>query len=239
MFENRNNRSKPSVESNLIMPSLTDPREANGPDFSIDRQRDAQKRAWETLAIAAAMIEPGMDDVDGKAIVDQAIMDSGADRLWHASQVRFGPNTMLPFGVPPQAPHVLVSNDFFFLDIGPCYDGHEGDVGRGFMIGQPDGYGDLVADSKAVFEAVKIHWQQTGANGRDLYDVARMQARNRGRELALEGASGHRIGDFPHRIHHSGKLRDFSKTPTPDLWILEIHLVDPALKAGAFYEDML
>jgi hypothetical protein len=34
-----------------------------------------------------------MNELDGKAIVDQAIMDSGAERLWHASQVRFGSNT--------------------------------------------------------------------------------------------------------------------------------------------------
>jgi Xaa-Pro aminopeptidase len=216
-----------------------DPREATGTQFDIHRQRAAQKRAWETLAIAAAMIEPGMDDVDGKAIVDQAIMDSGAERLWHASQVRFGPNTMLPFGQVPDAPHVLGANDIFFLDIGPCYDGHEGDVGRGFVIGQPEGCADLIDHSKAVFEAVKAHWAQTGCNGHELYDFAKKEAASRGRKLALEGAAGHRIGDFPHRIHHTGKLKDFGKTPSPDLWILEIHLIDPSLQAGAFYEDML
>jgi Xaa-Pro aminopeptidase len=216
-----------------------DPREATGAAFDNARQCAAQQRAWETLAIAAAMIEPGMDDVDGKAIVDQAIMDSGAERMWHASQVRFGPNTMLPFGKVPDAPHILGVNDIFFLDIGPCYDGHEGDVGRGFVVGQPDGFHNLIADSKAVFAAVKTHWLESGSNGHELYDFARTQAAARGRKLALEGAAGHRIGDFPHRIHHSGKLKDFGKTPSPDLWILEIHLIDTALKAGAFYEDLL
>jgi Xaa-Pro aminopeptidase len=216
-----------------------DPREATGAPFDIALQRAAQARAWETLAIAAAMIEPGMDDVDGKAIVDQAIMDNGAERLWHASQVRFGPNSMLPFGVIPDAPHVLQPNDMFFLDIGPCYGGHEGDVGRGFTLGQVPQFEALIADSKSVFEAVKAHWQANGCNGQELYDFARTQAASRGRTLALEGAAGHRIGDFPHRIHHSGKLKDFGKTPSPNLWILEIHLVDADIKAGAFYEDML
>jgi Xaa-Pro aminopeptidase len=221
------------------MTMTLDPREATGAPFSVALQRAAQQRAWDTLAIAASMIEPGMDDVDGKAIVDQAIMDSGAERLWHASQVRFGPNTMLPFGEIPAAPHVLQPNDVFFLDIGPCYDGHEGDVGRGFTLGSLPKCDALIADSKAVFEAVKAHWLAGGCTGQELYDFARAQASLRGRTLALEGASGHRIGDFPHRIHHSGRLKDFAKTPSPDLWILEIHLVDRVLSAGAFYEDML
>jgi Xaa-Pro aminopeptidase len=218
---------------------MLDPREATGANFDQNLQRGAQRRAWETLARAAALIEPGMDDVDGKAVVDQAIMDSGAQRLWHASQVRFGPNTMLPFGQIPAMPHVLQPDDIFFLDIGPCYDDHEGDVGRGFTLGEMPNYKALIEDSKAVFEAVKAHWLVGGCTGQELYDFARKQAAARGRTLALEGAAGHRIGDFPHRIHHSGKLKDFGKTPSPDLWILEIHLVDRALQAGAFYEDML
>jgi hypothetical protein len=97
----------------------------------------------------------------------------------------------------------------------------------------------LIGDSKSVFDAVKAHWLTGGCTGQELYDFARAQALSRGRTLALEGAAGHRIGDFPHRIHHSGKLKDFAKTPSPNLWILEIHLVDRALGAGAFYEDML
>jgi Xaa-Pro aminopeptidase len=221
------------------MTDVIDIREATGLNFSKTLQHAAQERAWETLAIAAAMIEPGMDDVDGKAIVDQAIMDSGAERLWHASQVHFGPNTMLPFGVVPDAPHVLRSDDIFFLDIGPCYDGHEGDVGRGFVLGHHPRFHELIEDSKAVFGAVKSRWLEGDCTGQDLYDFACAQAKRRGRTLALEGAAGHRIGDFPHRIHHTGKLKDFGKTPSPNLWILEIHLIDPTLKAGAFYEDML
>ena len=216
-----------------------DPREATGAAFSRDLQHAAQARAWKTLALAAAMIEPGMDDVDGKAIVDQAIMDSGAERLWHASQVRFGPNTLLPFGETPQTPHILKSDDIFFLDIGPCYQGHEGDVGQGFTLGWVPDFEALIGDSKTVFGAVKDHWQKSGCTGQELYDFARATATRMGRSMALKGASGHRIGDFPHGIHYRGKLIDYDKAPSSDLWILEIHLVDHALGAGAFFEDIL
>lgn len=221
------------------MTLVLDTREATGAAFDVTLQRGAQARAWQTLAHAAALIEPGMDDVDGKAIIDQAIMDSGAQRMWHASQVRFGPNTMLPFGKIPASPHILQPDDVFFLDIGPCYDGHEGDVGRGYTLGHAPANDALISDSKSVFEAVKAHWLAWHCTGQELYDFARAQAKSRGRTLALEGASGHRIGDFPHRIHHSGRLKDLAKNPSPDLWILEIHLVDRELGAGAFYEDML
>jgi Xaa-Pro aminopeptidase len=216
-----------------------DPHQANHDHFDPVLQRAAQTRAWETLRLAAARIEPGMDDVDGKAIVDQTIRDSGAERLWHASQVRFGKNTLLPFGVSPAAPHVLQADDMFFLDIGPCYDGHEGDVGMGFTLGSAPACAELIDESKAVFEAVKAHWASTGATGQALYEFAHEQAVLRGRALALQGAAGHRIGTFPHHVFHKGKLQHYGRTPAADHWILEIHLIDEALGRGAFYEDML
>jgi Xaa-Pro aminopeptidase len=198
----------------MIEPHITgDPREATGPAFSRQLQHRAQTRAWETLAFAAAKIEPGMDDVDGKAIVDQAIMDSGAQRLWHASQVRFGPNTMLPFGVIPEKPHVLEANDVFFLDIGPYYEGHEGDVGRGFTLGRAPQFEALIGDSKTLFEAVKNHWRESGCNGQELYDFARETAATLGRTMALEGASGHRIGDFPTAFTTAENSKTSAKPP--------------------------
>jgi Xaa-Pro aminopeptidase len=221
------------------MQGQADPREANGAPFSLELQRAAQARAWETLARAAAMIEPGMDDRDGKAIVDQVIHESGAQSMWHASQVRFGPNTQLPFGVVPETAHILNDNDIFFLDIGPCYDGHEGDVGKGFILGRAPEFQALIEDSHAIFNAVKDHWVTQGISGAELYDFAIHMAKSHGRTLALEGASGHRIGDFPHRIHHRGPLKAFHKTPSPNCWVLEIHVLDSALKAGAFFEDVL
>lgn len=213
--------------------------EAVGAIWSRDLQAAAQTRAWDALRAAAAMIEPGMDDRDGKALVDEVIARSGSERLWHASQVRFGPNTLLPFGKAPEHPHVLAQGDIFFLDIGPVYDGHEGDVGLGFTLGHSPERAALVADSRAVFDAVAAHWRSTGQTGSQLYDVAHAEARSRGRTLALTGASGHRLGDFPHAIHHRGKLIDHFGPVSSHLWILEIHLVDDALRAGAFYEDLL
>lgn len=218
---------------------MADTREAVGAVWSEAAQRAAQARGWDVLARAAAMIEPGMDDRDGLALVNDAIAASGARRLWHASQVRFGPNTSLTFGKMPDRPHVLQPGDPFFLDIGPVYDGHEADVGRSFTLGA-DGPGEaLAADGRAVWQEVATQWAATGASGEALYRFAEARARARGRRLTLTGAAGHRIGDFPHGIHFKGKLAEFDGRPGPALWILEIQLIDDATGTGAFHEDLL
>ena len=51
--------------------------------------------------------------------------------------------------------------------------------------------------------------------------------------------NGHRLGDFPHALHYKGKLSDFSEAPFPNLWVLEIHLIDEKINRGAFFEDIL
>lgn len=216
-----------------------DPRQAVGDVWSPALQHAAQARAWAALHRAAAAIEPGMDDRDGLALVNSIIEASGSERLWHASQVRFGLNTSLTFGKVPDRPHVLRPGDAFFLDIGPVYDGHEGDVGQTFTLGG-DGPGEaLAADGRAVWEAVAARWRTSRETGEALYRFAEDQARARGRRLTLTGAGGHRIGDFPHHIHHKGKLTDYDSCPAADLWILEIQVLDDTLGLGAFHEDLL
>jgi Xaa-Pro aminopeptidase len=216
-----------------------DAREAVGAVWTRAGQQAAQARGWEALRRAAAMIEPGMDDRDGLALVDEVIRASGAARLWHASQVRFGPNTALTFGKVPDRPHVLAPGDAFFLDIGPVYNGFEADVGSTFTLGG-DGPGEaLAADGRAVWEAVAGRWRAHRETGESLYRFAESEARRRGRRMTLTGAGGHRIGDFPHGIHFKGKLTDYDAVPTPDLWILEIQLIDDTSGTGAFHEDLL
>jgi hypothetical protein len=50
---------------------------------------------------------------------------------------------------------------------------------------------------------------------------------------------GHRVGDFPHAVHTKAKLGDLPFNPAPNLWILEIHVLDEELGRGAFFEDVL
>ena len=60
-----------------------------------------------------------------------------------------------------------------------------------------------------------------------------------GYEFVTKGASGHRVGDFPHHVFYRGNLKDIPQTVSANRWILEIQLHDRSLQRGAFFEDIL
>lgn len=217
----------------------SDPREKVGNSFDENDFLKAQKRGWDALYQVARMVKPGMVEADAKKLLKIVLEDYAAKKIWHPPQVRFGVNTVLPFGKPQLADHVLDEDDLFFLDIGPVFGGYESDIGETFQLGSDLHTKKLISDSKDVFNQVKLHWEKTGVNGEELYQFATKLATEKGWALALEGASGHRISEFPHAAHFRGKLKGFELVPTPNRWILEIHLVDPNRKIGAFFEDVL
>lgn len=217
--------------------SSLDTRENVGSDFSENQLRAAQVRAWEVIDEVAAQIRPGMTEKEALAILKEAYSDS--EKIWHPPQIRFGQNTTKAFGQPGEPNVVLQENDLYFLDIGPVYHGYESDVGRTIVVGNDPEMKRLADDAKVVFDLVRDHWKETGKSGLALYEFAQQKASDRGWKLSLEGASGHRISDFPHAVHFRGKLRTFDKTPTANRWILEIHLFHPTKQLGAFFEDIL
>ncbi len=217
----------------------SDPREKVGDGFDENDFLQAQKRGWDALYHVEQMIKPGMVEADAKKLLKIVLEDYSSEKIWHPPQVRFGVNTVLPFGKPQITDHVLEDDDLFFLDIGPVFNGYESDIGETFQLGSNLHTKKLIGDSKEVFSEVKLHWKNTGCNGEDLYKFAIELADQNGWRLALEGASGHRISEFPHAAHFRGKLKGFELVPAPSRWILEIHLIDPARKIGAFFEDVL
>ena len=217
----------------------SDPREKVGESFDENDFLKAQKRGWEALYHVARMIKPGMAEADAKKLLKIVLEDYQSEKIWHPPQVRFGVNTVLPFAKPQIANHVLEEDDVFFLDIGPVFNGYESDIGETFQVGSNLQTKKLITDSKVIFGEVKNYWQNTGVNGEDLYQHAIELASDRGWKLALEGASGHRISEFPHAAHYRGKLKTFELVPASSRWILEIHLIDSARKIGAFFEDVL
>lgn len=217
----------------------SDPRENVGESFDESDFLKSQKRGWDALYHVARLIKPGMVEADAKKLLKIVLEDYSSEKIWHPPQVRFGVNTVLPFGKPQITDHVLEEEDLFFLDIGPVFNGYESDIGETFQLGANLQTTKLIADSKDIFSQVKQHWQKTGVNGEALYQYATNLASECGWRLALEGASGHRISEFPHSAHFRGKLKTFELVPAPSRWILEIHLIDPDRKIGAFFEDVL
>jgi Xaa-Pro aminopeptidase len=215
------------------------PEENVGVDFREDQLLVAQAKAWRAIEAVAAEVRPGWKEVDALALLKERLKDIGYTKMWHPPQIRFGVNTTLPFAKPSDPDVRLGDEDVFFLDIGPLFGGYEGDAGKTFSVGANAELKRLATDAERIYHLVKQRWFETKAPGPALYAYAEKLAHEHGWELNAQGASGHRVSEFPHAVHHRGKLKGFAKTPSPNRWILEIHLIAPALGRGAFFEDIL
>jgi hypothetical protein len=157
---------------------------------------------------------------------------------WHDVYVRLGTNTLKTFGAPSDPGIVLGETDIFLIDIGPVWQEWEGDGGDTFVVGDHAGMAKCAADAKTLFHTVRRKWSSEGTSGKELYAFAEAEALKLGWELNLD-LSGHRLSDFPHAAIYDGPMAEVGFTPSPLLWVLEIHIRNHERTFGAFYEDML
>jgi len=197
--------------------------------------REMTRRAIEEIAAA---IRPGMLEERAREITREVLKGAGMTRGWHAPQVRFGRNTLKPFGAPSEPGVVLNDNDIFFLDIGPVWRQIEGDAGATFAVGDDPDMLRIVADVRRVFDDSRLAWLTRGLTGAQLYDFASQRARDLGWELNLD-MNGHRLANFPHAAIHDGPLANTVFRPSAGLWVLEIQIRHPTRLISAFYEDLL
>lgn len=213
--------------------------ESVGQQFQNDLLKSARDKSLAVIIEASNIIKPGMSENEAKKLVQDIQARMGAPKSWHPPQIRFGENTLLPFGQKGIENPVLKENDIYFLDIGPIFDGHEGDVGRPFFVGNNTEMAKCCRDAALIWQAVRNHWINTNENGKELYQFARNCAQNHGWQLSLDEANGHRISDFPHAARMRGTIEGFEQKPSANRWILEIQIKHPTKAFGAFYEDLL
>lgn len=216
----------------------TQTREATGPQFSAAVMQEARARSWESLRRIAAGIRPGMTEQQANELADEVLRQAGMERNWHPAIVRFGRGTLKTFKEQPDPATVLGPRDIFFIDLGPVWRGHEGDVGDTFVVGDDPQMLACAAAARTLWREVSEHWRATKRGGTALYAHAAERARAAGWRLNLD-IRGHRVCDFPHAIYKAGSLGDFGDCPATGLWILEIQISHPSLPFGAFYEDLL
>lgn len=212
--------------------------EAVGEKFSPALLRHAQAQSWAAARRIAEGMRPGMTQQRGTDFALEVLEGMGMDRNWHQIVVRFGRETLKTFYDESDFSCVLGDEDIFYVDIGPVWQGHEGDVGDTFVLGADPQMKACTEAARELWQDVARHWQASKASGRALYAYAEDRARAMGWRLNL-GAKGHRVSDFPHAIYRAGKLADFSSCPSVGLWILEIQIAHPSRPFGAFYEDLL
>lgn len=208
-----------------------------GKSFSLERMLQARERSWAALRDIASRITPGMTEPEAAAMAAERLAAAGMQRIWHPSIIRFGANTLKTFRQRSAPDTVLADNDIFFVDLGPVFDGHEGDVGDTFVVGNDATMHDCATAARTLFDITAAHWRE-GVTGVALYTFATEQAEAMGWRLN-HATKGHRVGDYPHAVHKAGNLGDFDAAPVPGLWILEIQIAHPTLPIGAFYEDLL
>ncbi len=214
------------------------PREGVGEEFSLAKMVRARDLTFEAIGKIAPAIQPGMTEAEAHDHAQGVLEAMGMDRLWHKNIVRFGEGTMEIFSALMEPERVLGENDIYFLDLGVVWDGHEGDAGDTFVVGEDAEMKACAQAARDLWREVAGRWRDDGLTGDGLYEFAKARAEAMGWTLNWD-VKGHRVSDFPHAIYKAGDLGDLETCPQTGLWILEIQLAHKTRPFGAFYEDLL
>ncbi|MBD9429545.1 M24 family metallopeptidase [Achromobacter sp. ACM03] len=213
------------------------PWERLSPRYTLAGILDARQRSMQAVAEIAALMRPGMTTREAIAVADEHLRRMGASNNWHPTYVRFGPDTQSPPIQRTDYDRKLQEHDIFVLDIGPVWDGHEGDYGDTFVLGADADRLRCAEAAREVFRRARLAWLE-GLTGAALYDHASEYARELGCELVRE-IPGHRVSDFPHALYGKHLLAQADFVPADGIWVLEIQVRDAQRPMGAFYEDVL
>lgn len=200
-----------------------------------------RSKTLRSIDTIAEKLEVGMNEQDGRDLIDRELKTLGVEKKWHPTKFRIGENTLCSFSEKSLVDNTLSDGEIFFLDIGPVWNGYEGDMGRTYIFGnndQSNPYASLKETAQKIFEVTRDIWLAEKLTGIELYDFAAKVARDFGVELNT-AMKGHRLGDFPHHLFYRGGMNETEEVPCNDLWVLEILIQDSKLKRGAFFEDIL
>ena len=213
-------------------------REAVGQRFDPALMQHARAQSWAALRGVCERMHPGISEDEAKVAATEVFSDLGMDRLWHQPYIRIGPNTTKTYRQPSVPDVRLGENDIYFIDLGLVFDGHEGDVGDTFVVGEAPEQQACAQAARDLYQDVAAKWATEGLTGHNLYNYAQERAEAMGWRFN-HAIKGHRISDFPHSVHKGGDLGDFGHSPSSGLWVLEIQIAHPTEPFGAFYEDLL
>lgn len=216
----------------------TPSREAVGQRFDPALMQHAREKTWAALHGIRERMHPGISEDEAKREAADVFRELGVERLWHPVLIRIGANTVKTYRQASDPGVRLGEDDSYFIDLGLVFDGHEGDVGDTFVVGDAPQRQACADAARALFDEVAEAWRTQALSGQVLYAFADERARAMGWRLNHE-IKGHRVSDFPHAIHKGGDLGDLAASPSSGLWILEIQIAHPSEPFGAFHEDLL
>lgn len=211
--------------------------EKTGANFNLETYLDGRELCIDIADEIISKVVSGMSEADGQQLIKETFRSHGINKFWHQAKFRIGADTLKDFRELPDTSLRTVAGDVCFIDLGPVIDDHEADYGRTFVVGdsKPN---HLIESCEKIFRSSADAWKSRGLSGLELLNHADELSKSHG-YLLNPAMAGHRLGDFPHKIHSSDKLFDFNGVPTQHLWILEIHILDSKNNRGAFFEDLL
>ncbi|WPU63057.1 NAD(P)H dependent flavin oxidoreductase family protein [Pseudomonas asiatica] len=208
-----------------------------GPRYSLDGMLAAREQSVRAVAAVANQLKVGMTTAQALEMAAQTLQAMGASHTWHPTYIRFGDDTVRTPRQGIDLQRVLRTTDIVVIDVGPVWDGYEGDYGDTFVFGQHELHHACVKALHEVFDETRQAWGR-GLTGRELYDFAERSAQVKGWQLE-RNLAGHRIADFPHVLYGQDKLAEVEIVPSEVVWVLEIQLCHPTEPVGAFFEDIL
>lgn len=217
--------------------------EKNGEKFRLKTYLEAREICHKVTEEIIAQIIPGMNEEEGQLLVKEVFKKYGITHFWHPTKFRIGTNTTKTFRDISNPETCCETGDLCFVDLGPIINEHEADFGRTFVVGgaltaRDSDFVKLINASESVFLSAAEAWKSKGLTGLELLQFADQKCRELGYKINPLMA-GHRLGDFPHHVHSKQKLFEFEGTPTENLWVLEIHVINENTQRGAFFEDIL
>jgi NAD(P)H-flavin reductase/ferredoxin len=222
-----------AATANTLHPEL----EKVGPRYSLDGMLAAREQSVRSVAAIASQLRVGMTTAQALEMAAQTLQAMGASHTWHPTYIRFGDDTVRTPRQGIDLQRVLRNTDIVVVDVGPVWDGYEGDYGDTFVFGQHDLHHACVKALHEVFAETRQAWGR-GLTGRELYDFAEHSAKSKGWQLE-RNLAGHRVADFPHVLYGQDKLAEVEIVPSEVVWVLEIQLCHPTEPVGAFFEDIL
>jgi Xaa-Pro aminopeptidase len=206
--------------------------------FSVEKMQETRAKAQQAVSRIAGQVKVGMLEEDANKLVVDTLREMGATKAFHKPYIRFGSNTTKTFGADSEPGVRLGEDDIFFIDVGPIWEGYEGDAGDTFVTGSDPELKRCAVDARRIYDAVEMKWKTEKNTGVELYQFAEQMAKDLGWVLNLD-LGGHRLGDYSSAEHYEGPLSEISFHPSPNLWMVEIHIRHPEKQFGAFYEDLL
>ncbi|MBR7620811.1 aminopeptidase P family protein [Phenylobacterium sp. 20VBR1] len=211
----------------------------------------AQAQALFAGIEAAGLIRAGvLESVLSNEIHALAAEQFGVQAHWHRKIVRTGANTVATFH-DPTPDLTIAADDILFLDFGPVFDNWEADFGRTFVLGDDRVKQALRRDLGVVWTELRdVYEAHPDITGEQLYAEAHRAAERRGWIFGGQIA-GHLVGEFPHTAFpgersvsliapgNDMRMRDRDADGRERYWILEVHLVEPQGRFGAFSEELL